>query len=712
MTAQYNCLGHKVMEEKNFKTKFKEFFSKVWEILKKVGRSIKYGYLKFYHFFKVKSNLNTGIVLVCLPIILTFAIEMISRASFLEGIKFLIQHPMPFLVNACIIECTIMIALLFKRRALIYLIVSAFWVALGIVNRNILDARVTPLNGTDIFMIKTGLRIADKYYSPATIILAIIGAVALIAFLVFVWFKGPKIQTKIRRIRNGFVLAGMVAATLIVTSISIDTGLIASSFNNLPNAYNAYGFTYCFLNSIFDNGVKKPSNYSEQEVINLLDDSKINGEEITPVTNKTPNIIMVQLESLFDITRMGNLQFSQDPISYFRELKENYNGGYMSVPSIGAGTSNTEFEVLTGMNLEDFGASEIPYKGILLDKTCESIAYDLSANGYIAHAIHNNDATFYQRHTVYPNLGFDTFTSMEYMQLTEEDYTPSKWVRDEKLTNYIEDCLNYTPDGVDFVFTVSVEGHGRYPNNAVPELSNVLVTDALTGEPNYPAQFYTNLIYDMDQNFIKPLVEMLSNRDEETILVLYGDHLPSLGLDQNAMVDGNLMQTEYVIWNNMGLDLDFGDLEAYQIMPRLLGSIGIKTGVINKYHQTHFNDEEIEYLSGLQNLEYDMLYGGNLAFGGTNPYITKDMKFGLKEPIIESVSMENEEGVNYLYVHGKNFTKWSMININGSYHKTQLVDFETIKCKSDPLLLQDEIIIAQVGDDKYQLSQSEPYIYK
>lgn len=690
----------------------KNFWKKALDVLKKIGKSIKNGFFKFLDFFKVKSNLNTGIILVGLPIFLTFAVEMISRGSFLAGFRFLFEHPMSFLVNALIIECTIIIALLFKRRAFVYFIVFCFWIIISIVNRSILDARVTPLNGTDIFMIKTGLRIADKYYSPATIIFAIVGIVALIAFLVFFWIKGPKIQTAIKRLRNAVVVAAILALTFITISIAIDTGLIASSFNNLPNAYDAYGFPYCFFNSVFDNGVKKPSNYSETEVVSIVDNSNNKEAEITQVTNKTPNIIIVQLESFFDITRMNNLKFSEDPIANFRNIKDTYGGGYISVPSIGAGTSNTEFEVLTGMNMEDFGASEIPYKGILLKKTCESIAYDLNAYGYMAHAIHNNDATFYQRHTVYPNLGFDTFTSMEYMQLTPEDYTPSKWVRDEKLTNCIEDCLNYTPDGVDFVFNVSVEGHGRYPNSYVEGMNKVHVINTETNQIDYPSQFYTNLIYDMDVNYVQKLIDMLTARNEETILVMYGDHLPSLGLDQKNMTDGNLMQTEYFVWNNMGLDLDFGDIEAYQLMPKLLGAIGVKSGVINMYHQAHINDEEGEYLSGLQNLEYDMLYGGNLAFGGVNPYVTKNMKFGIKDVKIDSIYQMIEEGEHYIYLKGENFTKWSMININGEYYKTKLVDFETIKCKYDRLLPQDDIFVAQVGDDKYQLSRSESFIFK
>ena len=679
------------------------FFRKVWTGIKK-------GYSYFNIFFSTKSNLYTGLIVVLLPIALTLAVEMISRASFLEGFRFLFQHPVAFLVNVLIIACTVLIALLFKRRVFVYLIVSAFWIVMGCINRSLLNRRVTPFTATDIFMVKTGLRIADKYISPASIVVMCVVAVLGVAFLVFVFLKGPKIKEEIRRVRNAVVIAATVAVTLIVLSIALDTNQIARTFNNLPNAYKAYGFTYCFLNSVFDNGVHRPSNYSDQEIVGLIDDTKNKEIQLDEPMEKMPNIVMIQLESFFDITRMDNLSFSRDPIPYFRELMETSNSGYLEVPSIGAGTANTEFEVLTGMNLADFGSGEIPYKGVLLKETCESIAYDLESSGYTSHAIHNNDATFYQRHTVYPNLGFDTFTSMEYMQLTRGDYTKGWWVRDRVLTEHIANCLDYTEDGKDFVFTVSVEGHGSYPNYNVPDMNSIRVTDTQTGEPAYSAQFYTNLINDMD-NFLRDLVQMLTERGEDTILILYGDHLPSLNLEQEHMTDGTLMQTNYVVWNNMGLDLDYGDIEAYQLMPHLLGSLGIRTGVINSYHQTHMKDEEADYLRGLQNLEYDLLYGGKAAFGGVNPYKTKDIKFGVKDIEITNVYTDVIQDETYLYVRGENVTGWSMINVNGEYYRTEFLDFHRVRCKYEPLP-QDEVFLAQVGDDKYQLSRSESYIYE
>ena len=53
---------------------------------------------------------------------------------------------------------------------------------------------------------------------------------------------------------------------------------------------------------------------------------------------------------------------------------QNYSTGYFKVPSVGAGTANTEFEVLTGMNLRYFGPGEYPYKTVLKYQTAESAA--------------------------------------------------------------------------------------------------------------------------------------------------------------------------------------------------------------------------------------------------------------------------------------------------------------------------------------------------
>ena len=79
---------------------------------------------------------------------------------------------------------------------------------------------------------------------------------------------------------------------------------------------------------------------------------------------------------------IDGIEFDVDPIANFRKLKENYSSGTFSVSSIGGGTANTEFEVLTGLNLDFFAPGEYPYNTTVNSKTSESINYALKESNY------------------------------------------------------------------------------------------------------------------------------------------------------------------------------------------------------------------------------------------------------------------------------------------------------------------------------------------
>ena len=143
---------------------------------------------------------------------------------------------------------------------------------------------------------------------------------------------------------------------------------------------------------------------------------------------------------------------------------EEYSSGYFEVPGGGAGTANTEFETIVGMNLHYFGPGEYPYKTILKKTTCESMAYALKKIGYRADAIHNNTAEFYGRNEVFANLGFDTFTPIESMYCTQR--TETGWADDSILTRYILECLDSSEEP-DYIYTISVQGHGAYREEQV-----------------------------------------------------------------------------------------------------------------------------------------------------------------------------------------------------------------------------------------------------
>ena len=114
------------------------------------------------------------------------------------------------------------------------------------------------------------------------------------------------------------------------------------------------------------------------------------GSATTVPPDAQPNIVCVLLESFADPSDVNFLNMSEDPIPNFHNLEANYSSGYLTVPVVGAGTANTEFEVLTGMSMQYFGTGEYPYKTILKQSDCESIASALSKIGYGTHVVHNN----------------------------------------------------------------------------------------------------------------------------------------------------------------------------------------------------------------------------------------------------------------------------------------------------------------------------------
>lgn len=659
-------------------------------------------------FFSVKENRINLVMFVILPFILNLIIEILSRSSVIQGISYIFIHPIPYICNSLIIMVTISFALIVKRRLFLVTLISAVWITLGITNMVLLNTRVTPFNASDLKLLDAAKSIIDKYFNVFTIGLVVIGFAMVGIIIVYLFIKGKKISYEINYWKNSIIIGVLLAATVVFINISIETGFLAMKFTNLTNAYYEYGFVYCFGNGLFNTGVKKPSDYSKDKINEILGEIHVSENITKPVEDnkKTPNIIFLQLESFFDINKAKGIKFSSDPIPYFNQLKKDFSSGYLDVFNVGYGTCNTEFEVMTGMNLDHFGPGEVPYKTILKNTACESTAYNLKTYGYSTHAIHNNDGTFYSRNRVFSNLGFDTFTSIEYMNNLE--YTPMNWAKDKCLTGEIIKAIKSTTEP-DYVYTISVQGHGSYPSTSEIENPEILVEGIQDEGRKNAIEYYANEIHEMD-NFIKELTEELNKLGEDTILVMYGDHLPGLGFSDNDLENGSINQTEYIIWNNMNLPVVDEEIETYQLSAKILALLDMDNGVINKYHQNYKEDEE--YLSGLQNLEYDILYGDNLAHNGINIYSPTELKMGVDLIEIDKIEKKKIEDEDFVDIIGKNFTKYSKVFVNGDGYSTEYVDSNTLRISYNNLTSLDSFVVEQEDDDDgTTLSSSKECLY-
>lgn len=645
-------------------------------------------YYKTINFLN-KYSLVFHFLLACL---ITFVVEVISRRDVISTFSFLHNHTLAYLYNAFIVFTSLSIVYLFRCRAQLRVLISGLWLFLGTVNGLILSNRVTPFSYTDLKCISDLFAMQNTTYftaEEATLVVSVV--VTFFVFLGIFFAKGPKYQGKRHTILVPLSIAGLLLVGLpVTTQAAQNSNVLASYFSNIAQGYSDYGFVYGFSTSVVGRGMSKPDNYSEETIdaINTLVDSS--KKDTTVTAENAPNIICVLLESFIDPYDVNFLNMSEDPIPNFHALEENFSSGYLTVPVVGAGTANTEFEVLTGMSMQYFGTGEYPYKTILKQTDCESIASDLSNIGYGTHVVHNNTATFYSRNNAFSMMGFDTFTSKELMNITE--YTPTgSWPTDDVLVGETMKSMNST-EGSDFVYTITVEGHGDYPTEKVLANPDILVSGAADEASNNQWEYYVNMIHEVD-DFIGDLVKAANRRGEDTIIVMFGDHLPTMGLADEDMKSGDIFKTKYITWNNMGLPKEDADIAAYQLLAHITDQAGIHEGTIFNYHQTQSTSET--YLSGLENLQYDLLYGKRHTYTGEDLYPASDLEMDVEDISISTVRKNASR--NVMAVYGSNFSKNTRIFVNGTKVSTEYVTPSLLTTKLDNVKDGDIITVNTLG---------------
>ena len=172
------------------------------------------------------------------------------------------------------------------------------------------------------------------------------------------------------------------------------------------------------------------------------------------------------------------------------------------------------------------------------------------------------------------------------------------------------------------------------------------------------------------------------------------------------MLNKNIFQTNYVIWDNLGLEKVDKDIETYQLSAVLLDKVNLNTGLIGRFHV--IKEDEDSYLDELKLLQYDMLYGNQYQYLDASPYPVTNLQMGYKDITISDAYIED----NYLYVKGENFTPCGYIYINGSKIETEYIDENTLRSTNTNCKESDEITICFELGNTPVTKPDTPYIYK
>lgn len=303
-------------------------------------------------------------------------------------------------------------------------------------------------------------------------------------------------------------------------------------------------------------GKERPNTPDEQEMIPENAQEKSADRAKNPV--RPVNLICIMNESLSDLRVVGDFATNQEYFPYMNSLRENTVRGNLCIPVFGSGTSNSEFEFLTGDSMALLPSATIAYQFYVKPGT-KSFVSTLKAQGYKTVAMHPYPAENWNRDRCYPYLGFDKFVA-------GDDYAGCETIR-----NYVSDRADYQriielveqkerPRDKLFVFNVTMQNHGGYEGSYDNFEEEVCLTGSLRGK--YPkTDQYLSLMKRSDEAF-QGLTGYFENKEEPTMIVMFGDHQPAVedefydeiyGIPSVDVPAGERLmwyETPFLIWTN------------------------------------------------------------------------------------------------------------------------------------------------------------------
>ncbi|MCH5434886.1 LTA synthase family protein [Bacillus paranthracis] len=499
----------------------------------------------------LRASLRVHFVLFLLAhTVALFYIVMQVNMSFIEAMNWIYLYNMQFILSFVVIYAIyILVYNLIGKVFLSMILTSCTLVILGIVNYLKLIFRGDPLYPSDftqIMHMQSVIPMVMDYFSWSYIFVIILSIMACIVAGIYMrrYIQNVKTHLGIRAllvVGSIFVLYayGNFANTF-MNKVFQKSGVDFVLWDQNEN-YASNGFVLGFISNLDTTVMEKPKNYSKENMLQIANDIKkqYSGNIGSPKKKEKPNIIFVMSESFWDPTKATNLSFSEDPVPNLHHYIENFPGGQTISPTFGGNTANVEFEALTSYSMSLLKPGSIPYQQVITNKKeIPSIPTALKKEGYYTSAIHSFGRTFFKRDDVYKVLGFDKFNAADTMENVDVD---GDYISDLAMSKEIIAELEKQKQPT-FIHAVTMQNHfpfteGRFGENLI-EISG-LENEESKGE----LETYTEGLRRSDEA-LQYLIEQLDNLDRPTLLVFFGDHLPSLGTNKSFYKENGYITNE------------------------------------------------------------------------------------------------------------------------------------------------------------------------
>jgi len=467
--------------------------------------------------------------------------------------------------------------------------------------------RGTPLIPSDLLAIGTAIGVAEQYTFKLDF--RIIWATVTAVFFIVLGFKFP-LKLKFRFKHIVYPVVGVVLALAVFVPMgAYDISQLDLDLFDQEKTNKTYGVTYAFYVNMRRMSLDKPEGYNSGEMRKILESVPKNHPQ------DTPNIIVIMNESLSELQVVGEFSTNTPYMPYIDSMKKDTIKGNMIVSPFGGYTCNSEFEFLTGASMGLLPRGSAPYLQYITNPMPYSVSAYLKELGYTTVAWHPYYARGWNREKVYGLFGFDKFISLENIEECVNE-NEIRYIR-----NYISDETSYrgiknlfeskADDEKLFVFNITMQNHGGYWEDS----DTTIHIRGLDGY--YPGtEQYLTLLKHSDTAF-KNLINYFSKVDEDTVILMFGDHLPAIEQEFYEELKGKpLWQWSYeeslsrytvpfLIWANYDIEEKDDVLTSTNYLQNLLyDAAGIPKNGLNVFLEEQ--QKKIPAINGLGHLDSDM----------------------------------------------------------------------------------------------------------
>ncbi len=477
------------------------------------------------------------------------------------------------IMNTLIIYALIMtVSLIFKSMKVGIISILVVSVILGIANNFVVQTRGREISFNDIKSIGTALSVVGDYSFSLMIgtIISIILSTVAIVYLVrsdYPKFSGLKKSVK-------HLLTAMLTFVLCVTTVfsGISIGYASRNYRAQGTEYNGYYLN--FIYSIKNSRIKAPVTYSPGAILNAIEKNDFSS---LGATSSDMNVIVIMNESFADLKDICDNSGSENKLvtdtellPYWSSIKngvftfedgntQTFIKGNALSSVYGGNTANSEYEFLSGSSMAFIPEGSVVYNGKLNENNAYTLVNFFNSAGYKTVGMHPEQPENWSRNSIYKYFGFDEiYFKGDFTGLAEEDYYRGH-VSDKAIYDRIIDIYETKEDGEKlFTFAVTMMNHGGYNHSDFEPTVNV--------EGDSAASEYLSSANEADKS-LEYLIDYFSEAEEETLIVVFGDHQPTMsssftslymGIDGTSTVEDmqKMYTIPYLFWSNFEMHSD------------------------------------------------------------------------------------------------------------------------------------------------------------